>query len=370
MSVVWSHYFSAFGFSPSLDKIMTNSPLHIIWDGFAAVSIFFVLSGFVLAYKYFAPPSDSSLRQLSLRTFYIARLARIYLPFLGVLCLSALLQRALPPVLVSHPLSTSWLQPFWANLETVRSFFDQALLYKYAPDTTLRLIPQDWSLTIEFNISLIFPFLVLVACRSSFWILALTLISIPILKLPMYLFHFMLGILMAKHLPALRQKVGALKKLTQICLFLLGLFFYTYRYSVYPYFPNLLAENRIWYVTGLASALVILVALTSRTIQRLLRHPWLVFLGKISYSVYLIHFAIFLSFCTRFMAFAQTAGITDDNTLRLLGLAFLTLSTLVFSTFSYYFLEVPCIQLGRRLSGVSFTLADSIWRRLSATAPD
>jgi peptidoglycan/LPS O-acetylase OafA/YrhL len=62
---------------PALPGLEPNHPLKVGWaqfcaNGFTAVSFFFTLSGFILAYNY--PPT----REVAARTFYRARFARIY----------------------------------------------------------------------------------------------------------------------------------------------------------------------------------------------------------------------------------------------------------------------------------------------------
>jgi peptidoglycan/LPS O-acetylase OafA/YrhL len=52
LSVVFSHYINFYGWptkSIAVKQAWTYSPLHIVWDGFAAVSLFYVLSGLVLS---------------------------------------------------------------------------------------------------------------------------------------------------------------------------------------------------------------------------------------------------------------------------------------------------------------------------------
>ncbi len=167
--------------------------------------------------------------------------------------------------------------------------------------------------------------------------------------MPMFLVHFVLGILLAKHFLFFKQKYSLFSKPLKIGILALGALLYTYRFSVHPYFPHLINENRIWYITGLASMILIFMGLYSMTIQKILLHPVLIFLGKISYSVYLIHFVILLSFTTRFMSLLHGMGIQDENGIRFLGFIFLTAFTVLFSTLSYYGIEKPCIQLGKRI---------------------
>ena len=59
---------------------------NIIRTGYVSVSLFFVLSGFILAYTYHAGREDASLDR---RSFWVARVARIYPVYLVGLLLAA-----------------------------------------------------------------------------------------------------------------------------------------------------------------------------------------------------------------------------------------------------------------------------------------
>lgn len=92
MVVVWSHFVLGFGL-PGILEGMENTPLHIFWDGFASVSMFFVLSGFVLSYKHFNPGIATETAEFNFRVimaFYIKRIFRICLPFVFFLFVSFL----------------------------------------------------------------------------------------------------------------------------------------------------------------------------------------------------------------------------------------------------------------------------------------
>src|SRR5437762_13137509 len=59
---------------------------NIIRTGYVSVSLFFVLSGFILAYTYHGVREDASLYR---RSFWVARLARLYPVYLVGLLLAA-----------------------------------------------------------------------------------------------------------------------------------------------------------------------------------------------------------------------------------------------------------------------------------------
>src|SRR4051812_15465120 len=113
LSVVASHFVLAYGVPPG-SRFMNNSPLHIWWDGSAAVSMFFVLSGFVLSLKYFRHTDAPRLDDFTYLGFAAARALRIFVPYLVVLAGSALAARWTAQGLATRPPGSTWLASLWS----------------------------------------------------------------------------------------------------------------------------------------------------------------------------------------------------------------------------------------------------------------
>lgn len=135
-------------------SIVRLSPLRLLVAGHAAVIVFFLLSGFVLALPYRS-------RQPHAIGFMIRRTCRVYIPFASAVFLAAALVIIIPKV---YPI------PGAAELLTL-SRPDQLSLPLIAGHLLMlgrfqdiSLDPPIWSLVHEFRISLIFPFL-LWCCR-------------------------------------------------------------------------------------------------------------------------------------------------------------------------------------------------------------
>ena len=121
--------------------------------GYAGVSFFFVLSGFILVYTYSGRPT-------SLRDFWQARFARIYPALAFALLITApgflyccVRMRAHDP----HVFVPEWS---WAaqhlSLSILLSF---TLLQSWLPQTALAWNMPNWSLSVEAFFYLLFPFL-------------------------------------------------------------------------------------------------------------------------------------------------------------------------------------------------------------------
>ena len=63
-------------------------------DGQAAVSLFFVLSGFVLSLRFFREAQEPDLRNFRFMPYLWARICRLWLPYLAVFAVAALMPLA------------------------------------------------------------------------------------------------------------------------------------------------------------------------------------------------------------------------------------------------------------------------------------
>lgn len=81
LTVVMSHFFGMIPDMPLYFKALAQTPLHIFWDGAAAVDLFFVLSGFCVALPYVA----NNERKIRAIPFVIRRGFRLYPAYLAAL---------------------------------------------------------------------------------------------------------------------------------------------------------------------------------------------------------------------------------------------------------------------------------------------
>ena len=168
LPLFWALFNHEIGYSnqQALPYLATNSPLHFIWAGPEGVLLFFVLSGFVL-YK-----SISEQANFNYLSYLCKRLFRLYLPFLAIITIAALL---LNYVFLNHPQlneTSSWFNGMWKNKITALDFRNYLLLDGdfHNLDTTL------WSIGAEIKISIIFPIIVLFYKRLNLMQSALTIV--------------------------------------------------------------------------------------------------------------------------------------------------------------------------------------------------
>lgn len=132
LAVYFSHmyHFNYFGLPQPCVDIISNM-------GHCGVSIFYVLSGFVLYLNYS--------EEFSLKTFYIARLARIYPAYLFTLILAI-------PIELFSPSRNIFFQSLFSGLT-----LSQCLL----PQTCGRLNDVAWSVGVEAWFYILFPLLLI-----------------------------------------------------------------------------------------------------------------------------------------------------------------------------------------------------------------
>ena len=205
--------------------------------------------------------------------------------------------------------------------------------------TALCRAPQAWTLATELIISSLIPVAVLLAARGSGWLVALTLTAVLTGQLSQYGIHFALGVLIAKYYRELHAWLSA-RQGFGIAILLLGLLFYMWHYTVPPFL-----RHEIAIVSGVGSALILVFLIGSPGVQRMLSAPWIRHIGRTSYSIYLIHFAILMRLTPRFLSSLHSAS---PHVAYGSGLLFTLVLTLVGAWIFYRFVEVPSIYIGKR----------------------
>jgi peptidoglycan/LPS O-acetylase OafA/YrhL len=105
-----------------------------------------------------------------------------------------------------------------------------------------------------------------------------------------------------------------------------------------------------WVVTSLGCVMILLATFSSRRLQAFLEIRPLVFLGRISYSVYLLQFITILCLIPPWLHFLNSLGLYNKYLLLSLTLLADVSATLLMAAISYRYVEVPCISLGSWLS--------------------
>ena len=314
-----------------------------------AVILFFVLSGFVLSL-----PAVNGKPQ-SYFTFITRRVFRIYVPCLAALAISVMTSFCL----YSHLTHSIWVRSCWSGPVTWRLIW-QHVMFLGVYDTT-RFDPPIWSLVYEMRISLFFPLLCAIVLRLRMrWAFALVFFltavasaidrkygvasTIPLSDTLHYTTMFILGIYLARE----KAKIADwFKRLTWLAKISFGVVFALLFAVAGPQFTPLatsIIHLRLTlftqWITALGAGGLIVICMNSGTCKRILLWPPIRFLGQMSYSLYLMHFIVLLCCLDLLFGRIPLAAI----------LCLVFVLSIIVSWFCYRWVEVPSMNLGRRLS--------------------
>ena len=310
-----------------------------------AVMLFFVLSGFVLAL-----PAVDGHPQGYLK-FLIRRIFRIYIPYLCAIAI------AVPGAyfLQGHARSGDPLEPIWSRPLTLQLIW-QHVLFIGTYDNG-RIDMPIWSLIYEMRISILFPLICAFALKLKaklLWTVAAFLTTLSAALAHNFpreseltdTFHFTALFLIGIYIASEKGSIGAwLNQLGQGARVLIAtLSVVVYEVASLEIRSLATRHGSLEYFAQFATALgaggLILFSLNSPAWKRVLEWPPIQWLGRVSYSIYLLHFIVIAYFVH--LMFGRVAL----STILLLAIAM----TLVISGVFYELIEVPAVEMGRRFS--------------------
>jgi peptidoglycan/LPS O-acetylase OafA/YrhL len=316
------------------------TPLHFFWAGREAVVLFFILSGFVLSIPWW----DG--RRPATGAFLVRRFFRIYPAYLV-----AVLAAAAGDVLLSkHGLAgmSEWFNSVWVQPLDATTLVSHLLLI--LPFDPQPLDPVLWSLIHEMRISLLFPFLMWFVMRYDWrfvigvlvplsWFGGLFMAGSWVSSLE-FLLMFAVGALLARERVRIAAFVRGISSFRLLTVILLAVPVYT----LYLWLP---VPPKLWYSSSLDDwsvclASLVLIAAALGAYERLPRLVEVLgrALGKISYSLYLIHAVVLISLIY------LLAGVMPVVVRELLALPIV----FAVAALMYVAVERPGIALGARMA--------------------
>ncbi len=263
-----------------------------IWDGLGTlgVSMFFVLSGFVLFINYIDP---HEMKAIDFKGFYIARVARIYPAFLATLILAIPLELG------------SWSKPlFWESLA-----LNVTMMHSFFSESVFSFNNVGWTIGVEVLFYALFPFIasalfmtarplrtVMIAalCWFLLWVCVQTWLPdsyfatqfYPLNRLMEFVGGMVTGYVFLRY-PAMLPNVLARPKYVGLLAFSVLALLVVMPLGL-PRLPNMLF---LLYLlpTMLLYYLLAVAEFRSRVRIPLLCTGWMVLGGEISYAFYLAH---------------------------------------------------------------------------------
>jgi peptidoglycan/LPS O-acetylase OafA/YrhL len=351
--VVLYHYVFSFQETPETttqwQKSAGDNPfLLVLGQGHLAVDFFFLLSGFILAYNYAA--DDTTVRGGN-RSFWVARIARIYPVYL-----LGLLLGFGPYILAGHSLFGVGTAAF-AHFLLIHAWFPSTLDWNLA----------SWSLSVEAFFYLLFPLLLPFLARLSstaLWravlatwaafALLLTLLWLseprysvlwwwssavrynPLVSLPEFIVGMALGLLFLRGDLAWTRLRNWSDRQFDWAIGVVGALFVAFLLVTALQGYNAGAiDSMAVLALPFFTALIALLAFGRGSVAHALARPRMLWLGEISYGIYIIHGPIWLLLS----GFVIVTLHTQPSNFALF-LAFLTLTVAV-AGLSFTYLERP-----------------------------
>ncbi len=305
-----------------------------------AVQTFFVLSGYCLA--------ASALRGdllLSRAQYVLRRIFRIHPPFVFAL-IAAWLASIVPPAPTQMVATSFWIRRYMRVHLDLEELFGSL----FFPGSAAGQMPVGWTLEVEMVFSLLLPVLLLIARRGHWLILIAGSLALMnqqerIYDYQVYALHFCLGIALFEE----KQRIGRFSETAQwvmtfIVLAGIGYFTWigvTFDQKADPLTALLRTLLKPQGCMALGAAFLTAGAVHVRTIRGFFSWGPVAFLGRISYSLYLVHFTVLL-LCAR-----QIERDRSDWTTAFFVMAVCAISIAI-ATVAYRLVELPSIRLGNR----------------------
>lgn len=324
-----------------LGVIIYHSKIHFFGElffqgGYYGVDIFFVISGFLITSIIF---EELSINNFSLKKFYIKRCRRIFPALIFTILISLLLSwnSVMPVSFIEYAKSVIYSLTFISNYY----FYFSGLEYG-AVSGLLKPLLHTWSLAIEEQFYIIFPLFFIFGFKRLRKNLVLYLGIILLVSFivaiyysnfaPNFNFYFIGSraweLLIGSLLFLLNQKSDLQIKpiysnLSTFIGLLLIFISFQFNYDINPT-PNL---NTLLPLLG--ASIIIFTYKKEGFLNLLFINKFVLKIGLISYSLYLLHYPIF--------AFVRANRLADSN----IEYLFVALIIFVLSYISYRFIEKP-----------------------------
>jgi peptidoglycan/LPS O-acetylase OafA/YrhL len=293
----------------NIEGVIAKTPISVFYSGGFAVCIFFVLSGYVLSYKYFINKSYEYLASSAVKRYIrlaIPILASVIFSFI-ILCFNGYSNFE---IATTYTKNTFWFSSLWNIHPNIYEALREGCFSSLFEGSTLNYNSVLWTMNIEFMGSLfVFALLALAGnLKNHYFIYGLLILLFK----GGFFTAFTIGLALCDYYTSEERK--NIKTPILILLLLPVIYLGAYQgieaNSIWEPLKFLSSINKsIPYI--LAAGLLMLIIINSPKTQHVLSHKWFRFLGKVSFSLYLIHLSILGSFsCFLFKFFYEHFTLT------------------------------------------------------------
>ena len=346
---------SSIKYRPEIDGLRAIAVISVIiyhlnenWlpGGFLGVDIFFVISGFLITGIIIKEIQQNA---FSFKQFYTRRIKRIYPAFITVIALVSFIASAIfiyndfNQLRKTIELATIFLSNFYLAL--TQGYFDLS--------ANENPVLHIWSLAVEEQYYLIFPLILILAYKKFREIKALFAITLVLFFILLatsfipanvykevfhqpniyYLSNLRFPELLVGSLLAIYHNLSNNIQLSKLASNILAILS-----TLLLFFCLFLMRNNTVFIPGVTlitpcilTALIIHTTSQNNIVKLCLSNKVMVFIGKISYSLYLYHW-IFIAF---------SYYITGSKQIQSITVLIVVILTIIFSIISYYLIEQP-----------------------------
>lgn len=316
-----------------LSVILFHAGFKRFEGGFVGVDIFFVLSGFLITSIII---KDIEADRFSFASFYERRIRRLLPPLLPVLLITSLLSITF----LSDEQLASTAKSVYATLSVVSNwYFLSTVGYFDGPGHTTPLL-HTWSLSIEEQFYLFFPITIVVLYRlnidikkiiTAFLLISFLystyLVSTSTTEHAFYNSAGRFWELLVGALLACIKKPAPDRQSHRDCMEVAGLLMILW--PILKYEPDMLFPGPSALLPTIGTALIIAAGGKGRYVSRALRIKPLVFIGLISYALYLWHWPL--------LAFINITLSEPSRAIIVIAIAL----SFALATLSYFSIEKP-----------------------------
>lgn len=338
------------------DNALFSNLINLLTSGGTGVSVFFVLSGFLISYLLFKEKEKS--QKIKIHHFYLKRVLRIWPLYIGIgiyaFSLYPIIEK-LQSINMTYGNSLAYYIAFLSNFDMINLLSDDSKV-------GLKMVSVTWSVSIEEQFYLIWPLLFILKRH----VLPYIFLIIILLSMWFRIAHFneehtlyfhscsvvmdlTLGALMA-YLSIYNERFikffSSIPKSLNILIYSTGFSFLIFKNYIYPSIYDD-AFMRFIYVLFFAY-IIIEQNMNQNSLFKLSNSRLFTKIGKYTYSLYMLHLVI-----VNFVAYSFRFFDLNYNNSVLYGFIYAIscfIGAGILSYFTYNFLEKPILKLKEKLT--------------------